>query len=195
MALGFCLGRLFLEDRAVRRRCFTAIGAVATLSFIVIRMLNRYGDPQPWVAQQSPTYTVLSFLNTTKYPPSLDFLLMTLGPALLALAWFDRPGLNPSNPLIVFGRVPLFYFVVHFFVAHAVGVVLAFLRYGTDAAVFAFQLVPSIGGSAESFPDQFGYDLWVVYVVWVLIVLAMYPACRWFAAIKARRRDWWLSYL
>jgi uncharacterized membrane protein len=195
MALGFCLGRLFLEDRAVRRRYFTAIGAVATLSFIVIRLLNRYGDPQSWAAQQSPTYTVMSFLNTTKYPPSLDFLLMTLGPALLALAWFDRPGLNPSNPLIVFGRVPLFYFVVHFFVAHAVAVILAFLRYGTDAAVFAFQPVPSIGGSAESFPDQFGYDLWVVYVVWVLIVLAMYPACRWFAAIKARRRDWWLSYL
>jgi uncharacterized membrane protein len=195
MALGFCMGELFLLDRTVRRRRLAAIGAAATLLFIVIRMFNGYGDPAPWMVQRSPTYTVLSFLNTVKYPPSLDFLLMTLGPAFLALAWFDRPGLKPSNPLVVFGRVPLFFFVIHFYAAHAAAAVLALGQYGTGALAFIFQPVPSMGGPPESFPPQFGYDLWVTYLVWALIVVALYPACRWFAAIKAQRRDWWLSYL
>ena len=195
MALGFCFGQLFLQDRAVRRRYLTVLGAAATLAFVVLRTLNGYGDPQPWAAQGSPTYTVLSFLNTTKYPPSLDFLLMTLGPAMLALAWFDRPGLKPSNPLVVFGRVPLFYFVIHFYAAHAAAALLALARYGTGALAFIFQPVPSMGGPPELFPAQFGYDLWVVYLVWALLVLGLYPACRWFAAVKAKRRSWWLSYL
>src|SRR6516225_6159544 len=195
MALGFCLGPLFLNERAVRRRRLTIIGAATTLAFLVIRALNGYGDPQPWAMQHSPIYTVLSFLNTIKYPPSVDFLLMTLGPSLLALAWFDRPGLKPSNPLVVFGRVPLFYFVVHFYAAHAAAALLALAQYGTRALAFIFQPVPSMGGPPELFPALFGYDLWVVYLVWALIVLALYPACRWFAAIKAKQHDWWLSYL
>jgi uncharacterized membrane protein len=195
MALGFCLGPLFLKDRAVRRRYLTVIGAAATLAFVLIRAFNGYGNPQPWAVQRSPIYTVLSFLNTIKYPPSLDFLLMTLGPSLLALAWFDRPGLKPSNPLVVIGRVPLFFFVVHFYSAHAAAALLALAQYGTGALAFIFQPVPSMGGPSELFPTQFGYDLWVVYLVWAIIVLALYPACRWFAAIKAKRRDWWLSYL
>jgi uncharacterized membrane protein len=171
------------------------MGAAVTVTFVAIRMLNGYGDPQPWTAQRSPTYTLMSFLNTIKYPPSLDFLLMTLGPSLLALAWFDRPGLKPCNPLVVFGRVPLFYFVVHFYAAHAAAAVLALARYGTGALTFLFQPVPSMGGPPELFPAQFGYDLWMVYLVWAIIVLALYPACRWFAVIKAKRHDWWLSYL
>lgn len=195
MALGFCFGRLFLLERAVRRRYFTVIGACATLGFLGLRALNGYGDPAPWAAQPSPVYTALSFLNTTKYPPSLAFLLMTLGPALLLLAWFDRPGLEQDNPLVVFGRVPLFYFVIHFYMAHLAAVLLALLSYGGGALAFVFHPVPSMGGPRELFPPQFGYDLWVAYLVWALIVLALYPLCRWFADVKARRRDWWLSYL
>jgi uncharacterized membrane protein len=195
MALGFCLGPLFLKDRAVRRRYLTVIGAVTTLAFVLIRTLNGYGNPQPWAVQRSPIFTVLSFLNTVKYPPSLDFLLMTLGPSLLALAWFDRPGLKPSNALVVFGRVPLFFFVLHFYAAHAAAALLALAQYGTGALAFIFQPVPSMGGPPESFPARFGYDLWATYLVWAIIVLALYPACRWFAAFKAKRRDWWLSYL
>jgi len=195
MALGFCFGPGFLQERAVRRRHLLVVGAAATLGFVVIRALNGYGDPVPWATQTSPAYTALSFLNTTKYPPSLDFLLMTLGLALLALACSDRPRLKQSNPLVVFGRVPLFYFVIHFYAAHAAAVFLALLRYRRGALGFIFHPVPSMGGPQELFPAQFGYDLWVAYLVWVLIVLALYPACRWFAEIKARRRDWWLSYL
>ena len=195
MALGFCLGPLFLKDRAVRLRYLTVIGAATTVAFVAIRAFNGYGDPQPWRVRRSPIYTVLSFLNTIKYPPSLDFLLMTLGPSLLALAWFDRPGLKPSDPLVVIGRVPLFYFVVHIYAAHAAAVLLALARYGTGALAFIFQPLPSMGGPSDLFPAQFGYDLWVVYLVWAIIVLALYPACRWFAAVKAKRRSWWLSYL
>jgi uncharacterized membrane protein len=194
MALGFCFGPVFLE-RATRRRYLTIIGTVATVAFVVIRAINGYGDPAPWSDQSSPTYTVLSFLNTTKYPPSLAFLLMTLGPALLLLAWCDRPGLKPTNPLVVFGRVPLFYFVIHFYAAHATAVLLALLRYGGVALAFVFHPVPSMGGPRELYPAQFGYDLWVAYVVWIGIVLALYPVCRWFAGIKATRPNWWLRYL
>jgi uncharacterized membrane protein len=195
MALGFCCGRLFLLEPAVRRRYLTLLGAAATLGFVALRAANLYGDPRPWTSQSSPAYTLLSFLNTTKYPPSLAFLLMTLGPTLLALAWFDRPGLQSSNPLLVFGRVPLFFFVVHFYAAHGAAVLLALACYGTDALAFVFNPLPVMGGPAELFPPEFGYDLWVVYLVWGLLVVGLYPVCRWFAGVKARRREWWLSYL
>jgi uncharacterized membrane protein len=188
MAAGFCCGRVFLMEPAARRRILTAIGAAATLAFLAVRALNRYGDPAPWSGG------VLSFLNCTKYPPSLDFLLMTLGPALLVLAWFDRLTLSAANPLIVFGRVPLFYFIAHFYLAHAVAAVMACFRYGRAALAFIFRPVPAMG-PRQPFPEGFGYDLWVAYLVWILIVASLYPACRWFAGVKAHRRDWWLSYL
>jgi hypothetical protein len=120
---------------------------------------------------------------------------MTLGPALLILSWLDRPGLTASNPVVVIGRVPLFYFVTHFYLAHVAAVVLAIITYGGKALAFAFIPLPSTGGPADRFPPQFGYDLWVAYLVWIAIVLGLYPVCRWFAGIKARRRDWWLGYL
>jgi len=182
-------------ERERRRRVLVAIGAAALVWFVAERAINGYGDPVPWGTQSSPGYTVLSFLNTTKYPPSLDFLLMTLGPALLALAWLDRPGLRPSNPLVVFGRVPLFYFVLHFYLAHLAAVLLAFARYGGSAWTFVFHRVPSMGGPATLFPPRFGEDLWVVYLVWGVIVLTLYPACRWFGNLKTRRREWWFGYL
>jgi uncharacterized membrane protein len=195
MALGYCFGTMYLMERARRRRYLVMIGSAATLGFVVLRAINGYGDPAPWASQQSGVFTVLSFLNTSKYPPSLVFLLMTLGPAILLLAWFDRPSLKDSNPLVVFGRVPLFYFVLHFYAAHVAAVILALFHYGSAALPFIFKPLPSMGGPRELFPAQFGYDLWVAYLVWALIVLALYPACRWFASVKARRRDWWLSYL
>jgi uncharacterized membrane protein len=195
MALGFCCGSLFLGERTARRQQLFVIGAAMTLGFVILRALNGYGDPAPWAPQSSSVFTLLSFLNTSKYPPSLAFLLMTLGPMFLLLAWFDRATLKESNPLVVFGRVPLFYFVAHFYAAHIAAVLLALIRYGSDAVRFIFHPVPSMGGPRELFPPQFGYDLWVAYVVWVVIVIALYPVCRWFARVKAERRDWWLSYL
>ena len=195
MAAGFCFGQLFLLESARRRRIMLRIGLLATLAFLVIRAINHYGDPAPWSVQKSSVFTVLSFLNCTKYPGSLDFLLMTLGPAILVLALIDGCSLKPSHPLVVFGRVPMFYFILHFYAIHALVVVMAWARYGWSAFSFVFNPVPSIGGPARLFPANFGYSLWAVYVVWAVIVVSLYPICRWFAKVKATRHDWWLSYL
>jgi uncharacterized membrane protein len=189
MAAGFCLGPVFSMEARERRRILLMTGTAATLAFVVLRAVNVYGDPSPW------TGGALSFLNTTKYPPSLDFLLMTLGPALLVLAYFDKLTWRATNPLIVFGRVPLFYFVIHFCLAHVAAALLAWVRYGAAAGSFVFMPVPTMGAPRKAFPPDFGYDLWVVYLVWAAIVAGLYPVCRWFAGVKARRRDWWLSYL
>jgi uncharacterized membrane protein len=194
MALGFCLGPVFTWEANARRRFLLRLGIALTTAFLVVRAINIYGDPSRWAWQPSATMTVLSFLNTSKYPPSLAFLLMTLGPACMLLSWLETRRLPRSNPLIVFGRVPLFYFVLHFLAAHAAIVVVALLRYGTSAMGFMFQPVPSMGGPAQAFPADFGYELWVAYAAWIAIVTALYPICRWFAAIKERRRSWWLSY-
>jgi uncharacterized membrane protein len=195
MGLGFCLGPVYRWQASRRQRFLLIAGAAATVGFVALRGLNGYGDPAPWSGQHSAVYTLLSFLNTTKYPPSLLFLLMTLGPALLLLAWLDRRGVRPRNPLVVFGRVPLFYFVLHFFLAHLAVLALSLLEYGKAALAFGFNPVPSMGGAKELFPTGFGWNLAVVYLVWALVVVVLYPVCRWFAGVKARRRDWWLGYL
>jgi uncharacterized membrane protein len=196
MTAGFCFGQLFTLESAKRQRIMLRFGLVLTVAFVVIRLINHYGDPAPWSAQKSVVFTLLSFLNCTKYPGSLDFLLMTLGPGLLALAYFDKHPPRITNPVIVFGRVPFFYFVLHFYLIHILVVLLAWIRYGSTAFSFIFHPLPSMGGPKELFPANFGYSLWVVYVVWIGIVAALYPVCRWFAGVKARRKDlWWLSYL
>ena len=195
MALGFAVGPVFLLAPEVRRRKFFKWGSLLIAGFLVLRALNIYGDPSPWSWQPSGIFTVLSFLRATKYPPSLQFLLMTLGPALLILAYLDRKSLAATNPLVIFGRVPLFYYVTHFWLLHVVASVLAFSRYGAASLAFFNSPLPSMGGPAELFPQGFGYSLWAVYAVWIAIVVALYPACRWFAALKQRRRDWWLSYV
>ena len=193
MALGFCLGPLLFERR--QSRPLIAIGAAMTVAFVLVRALNSYGDPAPWAAQTSPAFTALSFVNTTKYPPSLAFLLMTLGPALIVLGIFERLSFARWNPLIVFGRVPLFYFVLHFYAAHAVALLLAVITHGGAAWAFMWQPVPSMGGPQNAFPPDFGYDLWVTYVAWVVIVASLYPVCAWFSRYKERNRAWWVSYV
>jgi uncharacterized membrane protein len=195
MSLGFCTGRIFLMDPPARQRRLIAIGSALTAAFLIVRAANGYGDPASWSVQPSAGFTALSFLNTTKYPPSLAFLLMTLGPLLIALAWFDRLRPATIHPLIVYGRVPLFYFVTHFYAAHAAAALFAYVRYGSPALQFMVGPIPSMGGSPKLFPPDFGYDLWVAYVMWAAIVLGLYPACRWFAQIKAAGHSWWLRYL
>ena len=140
-------------------------------------------------------FTVFSFLNCTKYPGSLDFVLMTLGPAILLLAGVDRLAASAGNPPVVFGRVPMFYFILHFYLIHGLLILMSFLRYGASASRFIFNPTPSMTGPVQLFPSDFGYSLSTVYIVWISLVAVLYPLCRWFAGVKARRRDWWLSYL
>jgi len=192
MAVGFCFGPIFSLEPRERRRRMVRIGLALMLGFLVIRAINVYGDPLRW-SGQAPGRIVLSFLKCTKYPPSLDFLLMTLGPAILLMAWLDRIPLSKTNPLIVFGRVPLFYFLVHFYLIHGLTIPFAWVRYGH--AGFLLHPLPSLGGSRNFFPPDYGYSLWMVYAVWLAVVIVLYPVCLWFARLKERRRSIWLSYL
>jgi uncharacterized membrane protein len=193
MALGYCFGTVLLCDSARRQRFLVRLGVALTLSFILLRALNRYGDPQHWSIQHSGVFTLLSFLNCAKYPPSLLFLLMTLGPALLVMAWLELVHLSSVNLLIVFGRVPFFFYIAHLAVAQVVTIVMNFLRYGNTK--FLWLAPPSMGGDREIFPPGYGFDLWVVYAVWIAAIVMLYPVCRWFAELKQRRTDWWLCYL
>jgi uncharacterized membrane protein len=191
MSAGYCFGRV-MDYGAGRRRLLFAIGALLTICFFVVRGINGYGDPSPWTPQPSGVMTALSFLRVTKYPPSLDFLLMTLGPAILALGLLDRMVVSARHPLLVFGRVPLFYYIVHWYVLHSVALVLAWIRYGRFD--FIFNVPPSLPISV-GYPADYGYELWTVYVIWASIVFALYFVCRWFAGVKARSQSPILSYL
>ncbi|MDQ3803197.1 MAG: heparan-alpha-glucosaminide N-acetyltransferase domain-containing protein [Acidobacteriota bacterium] len=193
MAAGYGLGALLLRGRGERRRLLFRLGAALTAAFVVARAVNVYGDPRPWAAQGDWVSTALSFLNCEKYPPSLLFLLMTLGPSLVALAWFDRDPGALARPLVVFGRVPLFYYLLHFPLIHLVALALSYARYGE--APWLFTGPPWSPGLMRAFPKGYGYGLGVVYAAWVAVVLMLYPLCRWFAGVKRRRRDAWLSYL
>lgn len=193
MAAGFCLGQVFLWEAARRRRFLLFAGVLLTTGFVILRAVNVYGDPSPRTHQATGLFSMLSFLNTTKYPPSLEFLLMTLGPALIALAWLDGKRFGVKNPLIVFGRVPFFYYVAHLVVIHAGAILLNFVRYGNKP--FLWMAAPSMGGRPELFPPDYGFSLWVVYAFGIATVAILYPACLWFSQLKQRRHDWWLSYL
>jgi uncharacterized membrane protein len=193
MAGGYCLGTLFALDAHRRQSFFVWLGLALTAAFVVVRAVNIYGDPAPWSPQASPVFTVLSFLNVTKYPPSLDFLLITLGPAMVVMAWLEKFHFPATNPLIVFGRVPFFYYAAHLLLAHLIAIGMNFVRYGAKS--FLLIAPPSMGGPSELFPVDYGFPLWTVYAVWVVVLLLLYPACLWFARLKQRRHDWWLTYL
>jgi uncharacterized membrane protein len=190
MAAGYGLGPLMQIDRAVRRRLLMQIGAGLTLCFLLLRAANVYGDPNPWVEQSDFLWTVLSFLNCTKYPPSLLFLLMTLGPAIGALGLFDRPLGSLARPIVTFGRVPLFFYLLHILIIHGGAVLFDTVRFGWSplAGHGPWEVQP------ETIPASYGLSLPMVYLVWVGVVLVLYPPCRWFAEVKRRRRDVWLSY-
>jgi uncharacterized membrane protein len=193
MAGGYCLGTLFSRDTKSRERILVCLGLAMAIAFVVLRTINFYGDPARWSHQCSALFTVLSFLNTTKYPPSLDFLLMTLGPAMIAMAWLERFHFSFRNPLIVFGRVPFFFYAGHMLVAHLIAIALNFVRYGRTS--FLLIAPPSMGSPSASFPPDYGFPLWTVYAEWAAILLLLYPVCLWFTRLKQRRHDWWLSYL
>ena len=197
MAAGYAFGELLTLERDRRRRLLFIVGGAAVALFVALRATNAYGDPTPWSAQgRGAWYTLLSFLNTQKYPPSLLFLLMTLGPSVIALALLDRKGAGePSGllrPFVVFGRVPMFYYLLHVPLIHLAAVAFSYAKYGRAEWLFLNWPPP---GAPQLEPPGYGYDLPVVYLVWLGVVAALYPVCRWFAAVKSRRRDAWLSYL
>lgn len=189
---GYGLGAIYRWDADRRRAVLLRLGLGLTAAFVVLRVMNVYGDPVPWSGQRSPLFTALSFLNTNKYPPSLLFLLMTLGPALLLLRWVDARTPRLLTPAQVIGKVPLFYFLAHFLIIHVLAVIVCYLRYGDAHWMFES---PTLGQFPITQPPGWPASLPVVYLVWMGVVAATYPLCRWFAGVKQRRREWWVSYL
>ncbi len=190
-AAGYGLGPIFDWPAERRRRVLLVGGAAMTAGFVVLRWINVYGDPSRWSAQKSAAMTLVSFLNVTKYPPSLVFLLMTLGPALLLLRAFDR-AVPPANaPLLTFGRVPLFYFVGHLIAIHLFAVVICAVRFGGVHWMFES---PDLAHFPITEPPGWPLGLPGVYTIWIAIVVTMYPPCRWYSGVKARGGRAWLSY-
>jgi len=191
-ALGYALGHSYGWSEERRRMLLRRLGLGLTLGFVLLRLLDVYGDPQPWSAQRSPLWTLLSFLGTQKYPPSLLFLLMTLGPALLLLRAFDAHTPRLLRPALVYGKVPLFFYVLHFYLIHLLAVAACYLRYGDVSGMFRS---PDLGHFPFTAPLGWDVGLPAIYLLWTCVVLAFYPLCRWYAGLKRRRKDWWLSYL
>ena len=200
MAVGYAFGVFYTKDARERRGWLLIIGGVATALFFAMRAVNFYGDPSKWASQKNTLFTVMSFLNTSKYPPSLLFLLMTIGPSIIALALFERlpdaSALRKSllsrfrSALVTFGRAPLFFYLLQWYAAHSIAIVAGLIA-GQPVSWQWLSPVDKFTG----IPAGVGFRLWVVYLCWIIGVLLLYPLCRWFAGVKARRRDWWLSYL
>jgi uncharacterized membrane protein len=185
MAAGYALGPVFTRESEARIRTLFALGAALTAGFILLRATNLYGDPAPWSGQNGLVATVLSFLNCEKYPPSLLYLMMTLGPALMLLAAFEKAQGAVAGFITTFGRVPLFYYVAHLYLLHAL------------ALLYAWELtgdVTTLIGAPHK-PAGYGLSLAGVYAVWLFVIVTLYPLCRWFAGVKRRRTEWWWSYL
>jgi len=191
MLLGFGMASLFERAPARRNTILLAAGAGVTAGFCLLRAWGIYGDPNPWQLQPGGTVaTAIDFLNLSKYPPSLLFLMMTLGPAAMLCAVADRisggiPGMV-KGALITFGRAPFAFYVAHLYLLHLASVLLGVLQ--------GFSL-DQMMTSSRFYPQGFGVGLPAVYLVWALVVILLYPLCHWVAGVKARRRDWWLSYV
>jgi uncharacterized membrane protein len=193
MILGFGLGKIFKSDfdPARRRKLLLIIGTSAIALFAVLRFINGYGDPAPWSVQKNALYTLMSFINTTKYPVSLMYTLMTLGPILILLSLFERVKMPALKPFIVFGRVPLFYYILHFYLIHIISLILFMNKTGKSFSELDFHIDKSFGGITL----EGGYSLFWAYVGWLSVVVALYPLCRWYNEYKSRHQQWWLSYL
>lgn len=178
MAAGYALGPVMQREPEERQRFLFGLGACITLGFVLLRASNLYGDPMAWTGQETWLATLLSFLNCEKYPPSLLFLMMTLGPALMLLAAFEHARGRFAQALTVFGQVPFFFYVVHIYLIHALAAATGFAMTGT------FMSTPGLG-----------FGLPGIYLVWLLVLAMLYPLCRQFGELKRRRTEWWWSYL
>jgi uncharacterized membrane protein len=192
IAIGYVCGTLYTLDAARRRTLLLRIGLGLIAAFVVIRATNLYGDPRPWSPQSSVLFSVFSFVNTTKYPVSLMYLLMTIGPALLALAWFESRSQPSRAEQIVtrVGRVPLFFYLWQWPLAHGIAVAVSA---AAGKQVSHYFLNPPAVFAAT--PPGAGFDLPVVYLCWAAVLAVLIPLCLWFARVKERNPSPWLKYL
>lgn len=189
MLLGYCLGSLYKPgyDAAKRRRKLVAYGLSAIVVFVVVRWINVYGDLFPWAEQKTTTATLLSFLNVSKYPPSLLYTCMTIGPALIVLAWIEKARKNWMNITVVYGRVPMFYYLLHFLLIHLLCMIVFFAE--------GYTMAEARSGFMLFRPNEFGFSLGITYLIWIAVVASLYPLCKWYGRYRATHDHWWLPYL
>ncbi len=193
IVLGYCFGTFYKQDYSpiLRKKWLLRIGFGAIALFFIIRGLNVYGNLEPWAIQKNNIFTIMSFFNVTKYPPSLLFILITLGPAILFLYGIENIKNKLTDFFLVFGRVPLFYYFLHVFVIHIFAIIFILILGGDWLTLIA----PERGLSAQLL-SKHGYSLFVVYIVWIGIIILLYPFCKKYMIYKANNRNkWWLSYL
>jgi len=193
MLLGYCFGKLYLYSTAseVRRKILLRLGFGPLALFLVLRLFNIYGNPTPWTPQENPLFTFLSFINVNKYPPSLQFFLVMLGPSFLFLAAAEKLNGGVWDKVTALGRVPLFFYIVHVYVIHIIAIVAALATgFELKGMVFNTWITDS--------PDLkgYGFNLGIIYLFWIGIVLALFPLCLWYDRYKtAHKENKWLSYL
>jgi uncharacterized membrane protein len=192
IALGYVCGAVYTLDPARRRTLLLRLGLALIAAFVVIRATNLYGDPRPWSSQSSVLFSVFSFVNTTKYPVSLLYLLMTIGPALLALVWFEsrRSPSRAEQVVTRVGRVPLFFYLWQWVLAHGVAIAVSAAA-GKDLGWY-FMTPPAIFAAV---PANAGFDLPIVYLCWAAVLAVLIPMSLWFSRVKERNPSWWLKYL
>jgi uncharacterized membrane protein len=189
MMAGYAFGRVMEMPAERRRAIILKLGLVLTALFVLLRALDIYGDPRPW--HGNPLPRVLAFLATTKYPASLLFLLMTLGPMLILLSFAEGWRSRFTNLVAVFGRVPMFYYLLHIPVIHLAACIVSLIREGhVDPWLFG-----NHPAAAPPLPPGYRWNLALLYLVFALSVVALYFPCRWFAQVRATRRSKWLSYM
>jgi uncharacterized membrane protein len=196
MAAGYAFGSILVGDAATRRRRCLVIGLSAIALFVVLRGSNVYGDPRPWGAQpsrngQRSMPAVLSFLNTSKYPASLDFLLMTLGPAIAVMPALEQASGPVARVLTVFGRVPFFFYLLHIPLIHLLAFVVSAIRLGV-VSPWLFANHPMGNPPA---PPGYMWGLGTLYLTWAIAIVLLYVPCRWYAVMKRTRQEWWLRYI
>jgi len=189
MAAGYGFGNLFRLNEKKRNKIFLRIGLGLTAGFIILRYINIYGDPSRWSYQKNFVFTFLDFLNTTKYPPSFLYLLMTLGPAIALLPLLDKATSLVKNIFVFFGRVPMFYYLVHIPLIHLLALLIANALGLNDYFLTGNHIF-------DAWPNNWGYDLPIVYFVWIIVVISLYPVCRRYSEIKKKnKKNKLLSYL
>jgi uncharacterized membrane protein len=195
-AVGFCFGRLYDQRFFIpkRKTLLLQLGSFSLITFIFLRMFNSYGDPTPWTHQHKAGFTILSFLNVEKYPPSLLYLCLTLGISIIVLGLLEGKNLDRLRPITLFGKVALFYYIAHIYTIHLLAVlVVSLMGYPWQTMIFLEgphnQAHPLIKGS-------FGFNLGITYLIWISVVLFLYPLCVYWNALKIRNKSkWWVSYV
>ncbi|HJS19309.1 MAG TPA: heparan-alpha-glucosaminide N-acetyltransferase domain-containing protein, partial [Anaerolineales bacterium] len=193
MALGYVAGNLYRMGFSTSRRTLwlLGIGSGATLLFVLLRQFNSYGEPTIWQPQGTDIFTWISFLNTTKYPPSLQFILMSMGPALIFLALSEFMPIGQGNLFVVFGKVPFFFYISHIYLIHALALI-ALVFTGWDWREYILSAEAFLSGRLTGF----GFGLEAVYILWIVVIAVLYPLCRWYQKFREGHPAWgWLSYL